>query len=608
MNPVISMSLLNIFKRRFTYLEIAIFFSVISLIIFYPYITNKFHADDFIFVSILEEKIPFNPLAGFWALDFKDIKTFDALWWADENVNGRFFRPIPSLVFTIVFSIFGRDAALPLHILSILLHALVSFTVFLLFLRLSKRYAVSLAAAFIYLICEDHSMTVGWIATSTDIMAVLFINLSLIFHVDYRESFIKKRFILSNVFLIIAFFCKETAVITPFAIMLYEFILSEPKTEQKNIFKRFYQRTISFFGIRKYWRGSFFLLIIYLAFYKLAGFGINNIMYFDPFKRTALYLSNLVIGIPTMFTGLLTVYPIGLNLFYKELIIITVVLGILLYVLLSFSLIKFWKEKVIHFCFLLFVLALLPQLSTDASERQLYFPLVPGSFLLSFLIFQIPPLKNKFLSDHPAGIKYFSSLFGYYLAFSSIILAMFLSFYYAQTYPKSFESVEDVVLDSKKYFENGNNDKIIYLNTTGPFATFYINDIIRYHLREYKDVHVLSSFNGKVWVKQITENSFALKTDSNGWLSNMFAKIVRVLPKIEVGKRYSNKLFAATIVQTTLDNEDALSVKFDFKISLNEILFIYYNGNEFKEFKFESSKMDTWQFLGDTSDIMKSMM
>jgi hypothetical protein len=602
------MSIQNIFNRRLTYLEIAIFFFIISLIIFYPYITNRFHADDFILVSILEEKIPFNPLTGFWAVDFKDVKTFDALWWADANVKGGFFRPIPSLVFAFFFLIFGRDAAMPLHILSIFLHALVSFTVFLLFFRLSKRYAVSLVAALIYLISEDHSMTVGWIAANTDIMAVLFINLSLIFHIDYRESFIKKRFILSNVFLVIAFLCKETAVVTPFAIMLYEFILSEPRTEQKNILKRVYQRGISFFGFRKYWRASFFFLIIYVAFYKLAGFGMNNIMYFDPFKKTAVYLSNLVIGIPTMFTGLMTVYPIGLNLFYKEYVLITVILGIIFYILLSIGLIKFWNEKVTHFCFLLFILALLPQLSTDASERQLYFPMVPGSFLLSILIFQIKPLKKKFLSDHPSGIKYFYNIFGYYVALSSIFLALFLSIYYAHTYPRSFESIENVVLDSKEHFEKESNDKIIYLNTTGSFATFYINDIVRYHSNAYKDVHILSSFNGKVWVKQISDRSIALKTDNEGWLSNMFAKIVRTLPKIEVGRKYSNSLFTATIVQTTLDNEDALSVKFDFTIPLNRLKFIYYNGNKFEEFKFDNLRIETWQFLGDTSDIMKSMM
>lgn len=353
---------------------------------------------------------------------------------------------------------------------------------------------------------------------------------------------------------------------------------------------------------------SFFFLIIYLVFYKLAGFGINNIMYFDPFKRTALYFSNLVIGIPAMFTGLLTAYPIGLNLFYKEYMIITVILGIVFYILLSIGLIKFWNEKVIHFCFLLFILALLPQLSTDASERQMYFPMVPGSFLLSFLIFQIPLLKHKFLQDYPSGIKYFNSIFGCYLAFTSVVLALYLSFYYAHTYPQSFESVENVVLDSKKYFEEEKIDKIVYLNTTGQFSTFYINDIIRYHFNEYKDVHILSSFNGKIWIKQISENSIALKTDEHGWLSNMFAKIVRTLPKIEVGKKYSNKLFTATIVQTTLDNEDALSIKFDFNIPLDQILFIFYDGNEFHEFKFDNSKIGSWQFLGDTSDIMKSMM
>lgn len=600
----------NLFKKRLTNLQIAILFLIIAVIIFFPYASGRFHADDFIFVSILEEKIPYNPLTGFWAIDFQDVKTFDALWWKDSEVNGRFLRPIPSLVFAGFFSIFGRDAAVPLHIFSIILHALVSFTVFLLLFKFSKRYAVSFLAAFIFLISEDHSMTIGWIATNTDLMAVLFMNLAIYFHIRYRESSQIKNFITSNVLLFFAFFCKETAVITPIAIILYEFILIDSPIKEKNLWKRFYNKLILFIKSKKYWVYSFWILVLFLLFYKLAGFGTNNIMYYDPFRRTGMFLSNVLIGLPVMFVGLLSIFPIGLTLFIPDLLIPTIILGVVLYLILSITLAPYWQEKVIHYCFLLLIISLLPQLSTDASERQLYFPFVVGSYLISHLILQIKFLKKRFLPDLPKGVKYLGSVFGYYLAISSVVLALVISLSYPYMYKPSLESAEKLTLKSLPILENRNYENLIFLNTDGPFSTFYQNDIVRYHLGKYKNVYVLSSFNGKVWMKQISDSSIILRTDQKGWLSNMFAKIIRIYPKIEMGKEYPNKLFTAEILQTTLDNVDALQVRFDFNLPLknSETIFLYYDGTNVKEWKFNSTKKEAWQMLGDTSDIMKSMM
>ncbi len=588
----------KVFPKRLTNLQIFIIQFVIAIIIFHPYISNEFWADDYFFVSILKSKEIKYPLAGFWSIDIRDYDTFQNLWWKDENVKAKFFRPIPSLFFSIIYWINENYAALILHSFSILLHSLVAFSVFLLLLKFSKLYSVSLLASIIFLISEDHSMTVGWISTNTDLFSVLFINLGLYYYVKHRETALVQHRRLSRIYIFLALLCKETAVIGPLAIILYEFILLESQSKEKNIFKRFYNKLILLIKNESYWRFHFLLIVVFLSFYKLAGFGVNNMMYFDPFKRPMDYIKNVITGLPIMLTGILTNIPFGLVIFEEKYIPLFTALGIFLYFILSINLLPYRKTRMVHYSFLLITISFLVQLITIPSERLIYFPFVFGSFLVSYLIMNTQPIKKFFLPQNPKGLKYLGDIFGYYLIFSTLIFAFYLSLYYPSEYKKEFRKITSIVSETNQLIDK-KTQNIFYLNTPSIFYTFYLNDITKFQTNYNIDVYPLSSFDGDMKIKKHDEYTFLLETNSKGWLNNLFAKIVRVYPKFDVGKEYKTKKFTATILRTTLDGKDILSVKFIFKLPLNDEtnLFVYFNGEKILRLDFDQLDYNNWYLL-----------
>ncbi len=70
-------------------------------------------------------------------------------------------------------------------------------------------------------------MTVAWIATITDLLCALFLNLALLCHVVAREERRPWIFVTSLVFFLIAFASKETAAIYPVIVGAYEFFFAD---------------------------------------------------------------------------------------------------------------------------------------------------------------------------------------------------------------------------------------------------------------------------------------------------------------------------------------------------------------------------------------------
>jgi Dolichyl-phosphate-mannose-protein mannosyltransferase len=588
------------FKNKYIFIS----FLLLGIAIYSPYITSPFYYDDFFFFSAIEQNYQYNEFIGFWAARVEESPSFKAVWWQDSDASVKFIRPVPAFVISKCIKIFGREAPLPLHLLSIILHSIIAFTVFLLFNRLSGKYAVSLTAGFLYLICIHFSGTIGWISAMTDIMAVLFMNLSLYYYVKSKESDSKLYFFLSTIFLIIALLCKETAVIAPVAILLCELINNNDRTQRsvKGVLKAFFLKW-------KSWGFSLIILILFLAVYKLGGFGARSALYYNPFSEPVTYLSKSLIGFPMLILPYLSIFPTSFSTFMPELLKPTVISGYIMFLIFLVSLISYRRDKILQFSFLLLLISFLPQFSTDASERQLYYPYVAGSFIISFLIFQLKYLKKKYSPESPPRIKYLGTAFGIYLFVSSLALSFILSFYYPYSFKTSMDNPQEFVLESKKITDQKNPSKIIYLNTSGPFITLYVNDVFRYYTGEYKDINILSGFNGEIWMKKLSDSSFVLKTDSKGWISNMFAKVLRSGPLVEKGKIYSRKDFNAMIVKTTADNKDVLEVRFDFKYNLDDhsVPILYYDGTEVKVWSFKSHEIGKWVLVGNTSDVMKSL-
>jgi len=286
--------------------------------------------------------------------------------------------------------------------------------------------------------------------------------------------------------------------------------------------------------------------------------------------------------------------------------------GGVLFVLLLWGLKPLWREPAVGWSLALFVIALLPQVATVPSERLLYFPFVPASLFLASLIASIPPLILQLRPGKPLPPRA-TRIWGWYLLIGLFLPGAILSAFLPRMYLPSLQKPGRDTLTGlpiiRAHIARRSIDTVIFLNTSGPFLTLYVGGILEYHLYQPVNVRVLSSLNGRMTLERTGPRSFVMHTDRLGWLSNMFARIVRLNPHLEEGRIYRNELFDATLVHLTSDRQDVLTVRFDFHRPLDDpgLLFMTWNGVRFASLSLSRMKPCRQRLLADTSDVWTSM-
>jgi hypothetical protein len=157
---------------------------------------------------------------------------------------------------------------------------------------------------------------------------------------------------------------------------------------------------------------------------------------------------------------------------------------------------------------------------------------------------------------------------------------------------------ENAVVDSLPLIDHELHEHVVYLNTNSSFNTFYLPDVYRYHRDRYVDLRVLSSFNGRVEARWESPATAVLRTEDYGWLSNLFARVIRVDPDFEVGDEYVTDLFTARILQVTPKKSDVLEVEFVFNLPLDDpsVVCISWDGQRYQRWQ----PTEEWQFLNST--------
>lgn len=577
---------------------IAIFFLSSSLVAYIAYLNIGFSADDFIFINMLEGAIPYDPLYGFWYGEIDAYPGFNALWWLEPGIEGAFLRPLPSWVLTLLHQAFSRND-LPYHLTLVIIHGLVAFTAFLVLRRLSGQVVPALLAAVLFLICEDHGMTVAWITTLTDLMCVLFLNLAFLCHIVARQDGKRWSFGFSLVFFIAALASKETAVVYPLIIIAFEFFYTDHfkgaplRLSLSMRFRYFFQHWWA-------WGIPFIAFAAYMIFYRSLVPPMRNMMYIDPLTQPLRYLGTAIINLPVMFVGLLTQYLPSLAVMLPATLPFVIVVGVILIVLLVWALLPYRRDRTVWFALLVFVLGLLPGLATDPGERLLYFPSVFGLYVIAWLILQTPFLRRLTLPHTSPGVSVLASAWGWYLLISAFILPLILLFIYPSMWIPGLQLPEKTVLHSLEHIDPNQHEHVIYLNTDSSFNTFYLPDIYRYHRGDYIDLRILSSFNGHVWARQESDHILVLKTQDLGWLNNMFARTVRLTPVFTESKTYPTGLFNATVLAVTPDRKDVQAARFEFVLPLDDpsTVLLYYDGQTFRHWEPSSE----WQLLNPNLD------
>jgi hypothetical protein len=599
------------FKKNILYLTS---FLLLSLVLNWFYLKGGFNADDILILNMLhQDPLPFSWWKGFWSVT--NLPGLTSIWWTDINLQvntiGAFWRPIASLVFAGFIKLFG-ETALPLHLLSVLLHGAIAFTIFLIVRRITKKTLIPFIAGLLFLSCEDHSMVIGWIATMTDILCVFFINLSILFHMTWLKKRRIWALVSSLIAVALALGSKESAATAPLILILMTFLMPEGEEDEEITisFKTIRGRISSFFKNWYLWIPALVVLILYLTIYKTINIGgMNNLLYMDPLTQPGKYFSHLITNLPIMLFATLSILPPSISFFIPNTLIPFSICGLILFILWLWALLPAIRRPIVVWAMLVYFLVLLPQMGTDASERGLYVPFVAASILLAIPLVQIKPFAKR-LKDKGFNAPVFTRIFGWYVLIGILITGLILSAFYPFYFAPSFSKPERDSLTAQSVIEKRNPDHVLVLNTSGPCLTFYMGGILEYHTGHQTDVRILSACNAIMSLERTGYSSFIIHADRKGWISNIFARMFRTKPILKKGRIYKNNLFSATLLELTPDEKDVLAVRFEMETSLDDksLLFLYWDGSQFQSIDIAALTDGEKIMLADTSDVWKSMM
>ncbi|MFC1475733.1 ArnT family glycosyltransferase [Candidatus Zixiibacteriota bacterium] len=580
----------------------------LAMLFNWPYLMGGFFADDILFLNILKiDPLPFSRWLGMWATPAADWGMLDSLWWGDQTSTtefGVFWRPLPSLVFEGSLRLFGENA-FPLHLLSILLHGGVALGIYQLLRRLTNHHWLALLAGIFFVACEDHTMGIGWIATISGLLAVQFIVLALLAHVHWLQRRKKKYFCWSLIALVLALACKETASVAAVGMLLLTFLL--PSGFAIGDHHRVGLRPRIVQGLKDPWSWVPALLIMvgYLVLYRAAGFGVyHSLMYVSPLAEPFKYLAHAVQHLPIMWLATLSPFPPMVIVYLPELLPPLAVAGTIAFLAFLVALWPFRHRSVIQWALVLYLVALLPELAVGASERGLYFPLVPASVLLATVAVTIAPLAKRLAAQTFTGARW-TRIMGWAVVVGVLIPGVILSAAWPWAYLPGFELPEKELRTAMPWIEKKQPEHVLMLNTSGFMNAVYVWDILNHLSRDPLDVHVLSSANGIIDLEKRGDSSLVIRTDRVGWLDNFMARLVRSKEEFVIGRRYATPLFAAIVKKITPDGKDVLEVQFDFNRSLADagLLFMRWNGVHYEPLDMSNLANGNIVRLADTSKL-----
>lgn len=149
---------------------------------------------------------------------------------ATSDIPPPYYRPLFTIYLTAGYQLFGQWTA-GWHLMNLAVHTGATLTVYYLLRRLlNGDWRVAALAAALFGIHPVHVESVSWISGIPDPLAALFYIPSFLWYVRYRENGDRRWLAASVVFYGLAALCKETALVLPALIAVWEFS-GQPKQE-----------------------------------------------------------------------------------------------------------------------------------------------------------------------------------------------------------------------------------------------------------------------------------------------------------------------------------------------------------------------------------------
>jgi protein O-mannosyl-transferase len=300
-----------------------------------------------------------------------------------DALRDPYYRPLflDSMILNYQLSGNGQSIA-SYHVINVLLHIGNVLLLFSLFRKLGIRQLYAFLLTLIFAVHPVISQAVAWIPGRNDTMLAIFTLPFLLFAIDYANNGRTRELVLSGLFLVLAFFTKETAVfVPPVAFVLIVVVLRRNWQDKRNLVQ---------YGL---WAGCFVL------WYLVRSTAIVQSNSLAPAQLAADFVHRLPLVV--QYTGKiflpfnLSVFPIQEDtVYYFGISAIAILL----------ALIWLYRERNVRVLLgglAVFVLFLLPALFVPTSlneqtfEHRLYLPMIGMLLLLSQTALLHNPLKDK---------------------------------------------------------------------------------------------------------------------------------------------------------------------------------------------------------------------
>jgi tetratricopeptide (TPR) repeat protein len=151
-----------------------------------------------------------------------------SIWsFATEDINfavSSYYRPFLNVLFTINYALFGQTAW-AWHLVSVLLHAGVTFLVFAVISELTGQRRIGLLTAALFAAHPTHAEAVAWLASATELLLALFLLSSYYAYLRYRKTESFPLAAVSLLLYLLALLNKETALAMPLVVIYTEYYL-----------------------------------------------------------------------------------------------------------------------------------------------------------------------------------------------------------------------------------------------------------------------------------------------------------------------------------------------------------------------------------------------
>ncbi|MDD3374783.1 MAG: tetratricopeptide repeat protein [Candidatus Omnitrophica bacterium] len=348
---------------------------------------------------------------------FKDFLFNDVTVMTSIEKSSGYYRPVSMIFLVLNYKLWGFNA-FGLHLMSVIIHLLNCFFVFLIIKQIAKNFWISFLSSLIFAVHPIHVEAVAPIFNYMGILASFFALFSFWAFVKSDSMRNLKYVILSVVLFLFSVFSKEEAIILPGIFVLYDF---------------YFCSGYSVLSVLRKWKQYLFLIapaILYIAlrflvFGKQAalGFWNMNIEFNIATNNNAWDQVAIIFYVFFKYFSIL-IFPVNLTAFYlikpaTSLMPIEIFVSIFsVLFLVGYAILSARRNSIVSFFIGWFFVSsimisnIIP-IGGLFSERFMYFPSVAYCFFIGYFFYRLP----IFLKDVDNRKRSFFAVIGFLVIF-----------------------------------------------------------------------------------------------------------------------------------------------------------------------------------------------